>query len=68
VIAALAMPRRSALSVACGLALFGAAIEVTQLIPGLRREASLDDWLADVVAIAAGLLITSPIRRRLQDA
>lgn len=34
-----------------GLAGFGAAIEVLQMIPALHRDAEFTDWLADCVAI-----------------
>lgn len=62
ILAALALPKVAAPWIAAGLALFGAAIEITQMIPGLHREMSLEDWLADIAAIAAGLLVTAPFR------
>lgn len=38
-----------------GLALFGGAIELLQTIPSLHRHGDPVDWLADMVAAAAGL-------------
>jgi len=67
VLAGLALPRVAGLWIAGGLALFGAAIEVSQLVTNLGRQASMADWFADVFAIAAGLLFVAPIRRRMQE-
>lgn len=68
VLASFAMPRRSVLQIGVALALFGAAIEITQLMPLFNRVASIADWLFDLVAIALGLFATAPFRRRFQDA
>lgn len=68
VLAGLAMPRLSVLWIAAGLAGFGGLIEFTQMIPALHRDASLNDWLADVAAIALGLLLVAPLRRDPQAA
>lgn len=40
-----------------GLAVFGAAIEVFQMVPALHRDAEFVDWVADMgaAAIAIGL-------------
>jgi VanZ family protein len=38
-----------------GLSAFGAAIEVFQAIPALKRDADVADWLADMAATAAAL-------------
>lgn len=67
VLAGLAMPKAPLLWIATGLALFGAAIEITQLIGDIGRQASMADWFADVVAIAAGLLVIGPFRRHIQE-
>ena len=40
---------------------FGAAIELTQAIPFIHRDAELDDWVADAVASAIGLAVATPI-------
>lgn len=51
------------LTMLLGLCLFGGLIELVQSIPGLNRDASLADWLADAVAVAAVLLPVALIRR-----
>lgn len=68
VLAALALGRTSLLRIGVGLAVFGALIEFTQMIPPLHRDASLHDWLADMGAIVAGLLLVSPFRRNQKNA
>lgn len=40
-----------------GLAVFGAAIELFQMIPALHRDAEWLDWLADMAAAAAALAL-----------
>jgi VanZ family protein len=67
VLAGLALPKQSLLSIGAWLAFFGGAIEITQLIPVLHRDASLYDWLADLCAIAVGLLLVSPLRREARE-
>jgi len=42
-----------------GLSLFGALIEIVQMIPALHRDADVLDWLADTVAV---LIILVPLR------
>jgi VanZ family protein len=49
-LAALAYPRVSAWRLALGLSLFGAAIELVQLIPALHRDGDVVDWCADTVS------------------
>lgn len=66
-LAVLALPKLSPLWIGTGLALFGALIEITQMVPELHRDASLMDWLADTAAIAFGLLVAMPFRRRLLE-
>ena len=46
------------------LSLFGAAIEIVQIIPALYRDADVLDWIADTVAVAVVLLLVRVIRRR----
>jgi len=48
-----------------GLAVFGAAIEIFQLIPALHRDAEALDWLADMAAAAVALLLARLILPRL---
>lgn len=61
-LAAFAFPRVSFIRLFLGLAVFGAAIELVQAIPILRREASWLDWLADLFAAAAALILAGSIR------
>lgn len=63
VLALAAYRRASFLRVIAGLALFGALIEVTQMIPALNRDAELLDWIADVSAVATVLVIAAAWRR-----
>jgi VanZ family protein len=46
------------------LSLFGAVIEVIQLIPALNRDGDVVDWLADTAAVLVVLLIVGWFRRR----
>lgn len=45
------------------LSLFGAAIELFQMIPALNRDADVIDWLADTIAVALVLLLVRAWRR-----
>lgn len=47
------------------LAMFGAAIELIQMIPSLGRSPSLMDWLADIAAVGCVFVILRPVRHRL---
>ncbi|SNS49161.1 VanZ like family protein [Sphingomonas laterariae] len=47
------------------LAGIGAAIEFTQAIPGLNRDPSSADFVADCVAIVVGLALAALLRARL---
>ena len=62
-LAALAWPRTGLIRIALWLSLFGAAIEILQLIPALHRDGSWLDWVADSAAIAAVLLLFAVGRR-----
>ena len=46
---------RKLLPLLAGLAAFGGAIELFQMIPVLHRDAEVLDWLADMAAAAAAL-------------
>ncbi|MCK2127557.1 VanZ family protein [Thauera aromatica] len=59
---ALAAWPRQALRIACGLLLYGAAMEVAQALTA-HRIGDAFDWLAD----AAGLLVLLPFARRRHD-
>lgn len=56
---AFAYPRLSMLRLIVGLSLFGASIEIAQLIPVLHRDSDVLDWLTDTVACA---IIVVPLR------
>ena len=45
------------------LAAFGALIEFTQMIPFIHRDAELNDWIADVVALSVGLGVVALVLR-----
>lgn len=42
------------------MAAFGAAIELSQAIPFIHRDAEWGDWFADMVATLAGLIVAWP--------
>jgi hypothetical protein len=50
--------------VAVLLPLYAAASELIQAIPALHRDATLGDWLADVVGVLLGLLAWTLVERR----
>ena len=54
-LARLAYPRANAWYILIGLSALGGAIEAVQAIPALGRNASLADWVADVLAICVVL-------------
>lgn len=54
-LASFAYPRTHPVYLAVGLSLFGAVIELVQLIPSLNRDGDPVDWLADTAA--AGLVL-----------
>jgi hypothetical protein len=45
------------------LSLFGAAIEIIQMIPALHRDADVLDWLADTIAVLVVLALIRTLRR-----
>lgn len=51
----LAYPRTNLIVLSLGLTLLGGLIELAQMIPILEREASIRDWLADIIGISIGL-------------
>jgi VanZ family protein len=61
-LAKMAYPRAQAWKILLGLGIMGAAIEVAQAAPALGRNASLTDWIADMLAICAalGVMTTLP--------
>jgi hypothetical protein len=46
------------------LPVYAAASELIQAIPALHRDASVGDWLADVVGVLLGLLLWTLVERR----
>ncbi len=64
-LARLAYPNARALTLLLAFAVFGALIELTQMLPALGRTAALDDWIADVVATMVVLAVLDPARRLL---
>jgi hypothetical protein len=63
-LAALAWPQRL-LAIGLGLAAFGGVIELLQMIPGLHRDGQAADWMADVAAATAVLLLAAALRAGL---
>jgi VanZ family protein len=60
-LAALAWPQRL-LMIGFGLAAFGGAIELLQMIPGLHRDGQVADWIADLAAATAVLLLAAALK------
>jgi hypothetical protein len=58
-----AYPKANPLYLGAGLSLFGAAIEILQLIPALHRDGDPLDWAADTAAVA---LIIVLLRRLIR--
>ena len=52
----LAYPRIATVRLIAALSLFGALIEVLQLIPALHRDSDPVDWIADTIACTLLLL------------
>ena len=52
----LAYPRLATVKLIAALSLYGALIEIAQLIPVLRRDSDPIDWLADTIACSLVLL------------
>ena len=55
-VAAAGWREKPMLAMFAGLAVFGAAIEIFQMIPALHRDAELLDWIADMTASFVALL------------
>lgn len=66
-LAAFAYPRLPLVIIFLGLAAFGGAIEAVQVIPQLGRQPSWLDWLSDVAAISAVLLVAGVFRLSRRD-
>ena len=48
------------------LPLYAAASELIQSVPGLHRDATLGDWVADVVGVLVGLLLWALVTDRVR--
>ena len=57
----LAYPRTPVVVIAVAMALFGSAIELSQAVPFIHRDAEWDDWFADCGAAIAGLIVAWPL-------
>lgn len=62
-LALLAYPRLPRLWIGVGLAAFGIMIEIVQLIPALHRQCDVRDWIADMLAVGAVLLVARFVPR-----
>lgn len=62
-LARFAYPQARVVTLILAFALFGALIELVQLIPALHRTADVADWAADVAATLATLAVVEPLRR-----
>jgi hypothetical protein len=63
-LASFAWPRTSPVYLAMALSLFGAVIELVQLIPALNRDGDPIDWIADTAAAGLMLIFLHWLRAR----
>ena len=63
----LAYPRANPLHLGAGLSLFGAIIEILQLIPALHRDGDPLDWAADTAAVALIIVLLRRLIRGPSD-
>ena len=63
-LASFAYPRTSPVYLATALSLFGAVIEIVQLIPALNRDGDPVDWIADTAAAGLMLIFLHWLRNR----
>lgn len=63
-LASFAYPKANPMHLVAGLSLFGAFIEVVQLIPALHRDGDPLDWVADTAAAAIILILLHFLRSR----
>ena len=62
-LASLAYRRTNKLILLAGLSLFGALIEIVQLVPSLYRDGDVVDWVADTAAAGLVLALAAVIER-----
>ena len=60
----IAFPKLADWRLLAGLSLYGALIEIVQLIPALNRDGDIIDWFADTAAVAVVLVALRLARRR----
>lgn len=58
-----AYPKWGTVTIFLGLALFGGFIELVQAIPAVHRDADVQDWMTDMLAIVVALFAASVLRR-----
>jgi len=63
----LAYPRANPLHLGASLSLFGAIIEMLQLIPALHRDGDPLDWAADTAAVALIIVLLRRLIRGPSD-
>ena len=63
-LASFAWPRTGPVYLATALSLFGAVIELVQLIPALHRDGDPVDWIADTAAAGLMLIVLHWLRAR----
>ncbi|MEO6433188.1 MAG: VanZ family protein [Sphingomicrobium sp.] len=59
----MAFPKAVDWRLLAGLSLYGALIELVQLIPALNRDGDVIDWIADTAAVAVVLALFRLARR-----
>ena len=62
-LASLAYRRTNKLILLAGLSLFGALIEIVQLVPSLYRDGDVVDWVADTASAGLVLALAALIER-----
>ena len=63
-----AFARSNPVYLGVGLSLFGAAIEILQLIPSLHRDGDPLDWIADTAAAALVIILLRALTKRRSGA
>ena len=63
-----AFARSNPVHLGVGLSLFGAAIEILQLIPSLHRDGDPLDWIADTAAAALVIILLRALTKRRSGA
>jgi len=61
VLGRLAYPNVPVWMIALLMAAFGGAIELSQAVPFIHRDAEWNDWFADCAAVAVGTIVAWPL-------